>query len=339
MKFHGLMVVRDEADILPETISHLLQWIDGLYVLDLGSTDSSWQLLQDLASKDPRIFLYGSKPFIFHDSLRSMLFDAYRHHFKNGDWILRTDADEFYHDPPPDFIRRHLRAGETCVHLLWYYFRLTSLEVDSYQTGQIEIERDRQRPIAERRRFYKIPDYAEPRMFQYRTTMQWPENASFPFNAGYVARKRIPIRHYPHRDPRQMARRYQLRAAMKALKAEAGPHWALEDWRQDVLQVNTASGDALEQNQAGVGLAAATGHVAGKLHYWTSGEALPEVHSTRHLAPVPKRCLQRLIHPLCLPVLDRLRPRFPKNFRPDLIPDAITQQLREPVPKPFETNT
>jgi hypothetical protein len=335
MKFHGLMLVRDEADILPETMAHLLEWIDALYILDLGSTDSTWQILRELAAKDSRIVLHESKPIVYQDGLRCILFDAYRDRFKNGDWILKIDADEIYHITPPEFVRHHLRPGETSVNLMWYFFRLTSPEVDAYATGQTDIEQDRLKSIMDRRRFYKIADYSEPRMFKYRATMQWQERSSFPFNAGYLARNRIPIQHYPHRDPWQMAKRYQLRSAMDELKTENGPpHWALQDWRQDIIRVD-ASGKATEQNQSGVGLAASSGHTAGELLYLSPGEILPEVHSTAHLASLPKRLLQRLVHPLCLPILDRLRPGFSKNYQPDLIPDQVTLRLAKSIPAPF----
>lgn len=158
--------------------------------------------------------------------------------------------------------------------------------------------------------------------------MQWPANAAFPFNAGFVARERIPIRHYPHRDPQQMIQRYRLRAAMMSLKAAAGPHWKLDDWRQDVIDINDGMISASEQN-AGVGLGAAIGHTAGPLRYWLSGTSLPDIHADSHLASPGKRLLQRLIHPACLPILDYLRPRFPKEFRPKMIPDAVTEDLRE----------
>jgi hypothetical protein len=174
-------------------------------------------------------------------------------------------------------------------------------------------------------------------MFRYRSTMQWPPNTAFPFNAGYVARERIPIRHYPHRDPWQMAKRYQLRAAMMALDAEAGPHWKSVDWRHDVIAFDAADRIAQEQNQSGVGLAAARGHTAGQLQEWNPGEKLPEVHTVNHLARGGKRVAQRLIHPLILPVLDRLRTPFPKGFKPRPIPEAIVNQLQHDAVDPFES--
>lgn len=327
MKFHGLMLVRDEADVLAQTLTHLLTWIDWIYVLDLGSTDSTWEILQEFSAKDQRIVLHSTSPIVFHDGLRCMLFDSYRHRFRDGDWVIRADADEFYHVLPPNFVRDRLRRGETCVYLSWYFFRLANHDVAKYENGRVDITADRNRPIEERRRYYKIPDYSEPRMFRYRTSMQWPINAAFPFNAGYIARERIPIRHYPHRDPWQMMRRYRLRAAMMTLKADAGPHWKLADWRQDVIDIDDGIGGAAEKNE-GVGLGAAKGHTAGPLLYWQPGTSLPEIYGDTHLASRGKRMLQRLIHPACLPLLDRWRPQFLKNFRPEMIPDDVTEQLR-----------
>jgi hypothetical protein len=327
MRFHGLMMVRDEADILAETLTHLLTWIDAIYVQDLGSTDETWEIVQDFARRDRRVVPFESRPLIFSDSLRGLLFENYRERFATGDWVLRVDADEFYHVTPPEFVRTRLRRGETCVYLQWYYFRLTSLEVEDYESGRVDIERDRQRPIAERRCWYKLPDYAEPRMFRYRPNIRW-SLTPFPYHAGYVARQRLPIRHYPHRDPLQMQRRYRLRAAMMQLQAEAGPHWRSSDWREDVLAIDSTTGAAMEQNLAGRGLAAARGHTAGELYQWQPGQPLPEINTTDHLARGMKRLAQRLIHPCALPLLDRLRPPFPHDFRPQLIPESVQAELR-----------
>jgi hypothetical protein len=327
MNFHGLMVVRDEEDILQQTLTHLLSWLDGLYVLDLGSTDSTWQILQDFAARDRRVVLHETKPIIFHEGLRAVLFDAYRHRFKPGDWVTRVDADEFYHVAPPSFVETCLRKGDTCVYLQWYFFRLTNREVAAYESGQIDTAADRLRPIEERRRYYKVPDYAEPRMFRYRTSMQWPADLSFPFNAGYVAAQCIPIRHYPHRDPWQMSRRYSLRATMTDLRSVAGPHWRLANWRKDILDVDERTGEGVERNGA-VGLGAAKGHTAGGLHYWGPGDVLPRIHHRGHVAQRGKRLLQRLIHPVGLPLLDRFRPQFCKEFAPPVIPAAAAEQLR-----------
>jgi len=58
------MMVRDEEDILPQTLAHILTWCDALYVYDLGSTDRTWEIVQDFAKRDSRIVPYGRRPTI-----------------------------------------------------------------------------------------------------------------------------------------------------------------------------------------------------------------------------------------------------------------------------------
>jgi len=321
------MVVRDEDDILSQCLAHLLTWIDALYVLDLGSKDSTWEILQNAAVKDRRIIPWKSCPYRFDESLRGYVFDAFRARMRDGDWVLRLDADEFYQIPPPEFVANHLQPHESCVHLAWYYFRLTSREVQDYEEGKVAIAEDRRRPIAERRRFYKIPEYAEPRMFRYRASMKWPASRPFPFNAGYVARERIPIRHYPHRDPEQMKKRYRLRATMMQLQAGAGPHWRLSDWRKDVLRVNGVWSSATEQTEAAEGLSAADGHTAGKLHFWQPGTALPSIGSNiEHRSAWPRRTVQRAIHPHLVRWLDSFR-KSRAPVEPELLATNVQSRL------------
>jgi len=210
--FHGLMLIRDEDDIIEQCLKHLLTWIDAVYVLDLGSTDETWNIVRDLASREKRIIPVRSATRVFSNALRASLFQEFRGRFSDGDWVLRLDADEFYHIPPPTFINDRIWERETCIYLGWYFFRLTSVELEAYESGRVTVMADRARPIEERRRFFKVTEHAEPRLFRYRPAMKWSSAGSFPYHAGYVARERIPIRHYPHRDPLQMEKRYQLRS-------------------------------------------------------------------------------------------------------------------------------
>jgi hypothetical protein len=135
--------------------------------------------------------------------------------------------------------------------------------------------------------------------------MQWvPPKA--PYNLGYMASERIPIRHYSSRDPLQLAQKYRLRLRMRPFVGfEASPHWQVTDWRS--LLVNESAAD---------------------LNYWQPGAELPAYRWTNHLASPAKRCLQRAVHFGLLPILDRLRPRFPADYRPEPIPPEVDRQLR-----------
>jgi glycosyltransferase involved in cell wall biosynthesis len=313
MKFHALLPVRDEADIIGQCLEHALRWADAIYVFDTGSVDNTWEIVQDFASCDKRIVPIRKEPVYFSETrLRSYMFHVARRNIHNGDWFLRVDADEFHHIAPPEFVKNCMRKHETAAYHQYYDFRLLQSEVDAWNAGE-ETLKDRQRLIEDRRRHYTVSEYSEPRLCRYRETMQWPVTVSFPFNAGYVARERLPIRHYPYRDLVQLERRCRLRAIMMAdeenrsnwSRAELH-HWAEREWKKFITP------DELPG-----------------LKRWKSGTELPLVRGTSHLKPSHIRIVQRFMHAFCLPMLDRLRPKFPPDSRPQSIPKEIVELLQE----------
>ena len=68
--------------------------------------------VREYAAKDSRIVPFVSRPIVYNDNLRCVLFDQFRDRFEAGDWILKIDADEFYHVPPPRFVKERMRAGD-----------------------------------------------------------------------------------------------------------------------------------------------------------------------------------------------------------------------------------
>ena len=315
------MVIRDEDDIIAQSLPLLLEWIDHVYVLDMGSTDATWEIVNEIAHSDKRVVPFKSCPYRFDDSIRGYIFEAFRSRFRDGDWVVRTDADEIYHVDPRDFLRQRVQKHESCVYLAWYYFRLTAREVEDYETGELPLAEDRRRPITERRRYYKIPAYTEPRMFRYRHSMKWPASRTIPYNAGCPARERIAIRHYPHRDPEQMRKRYRLRAAMMKLNAGAGPHWKIDEWQRDVIEFDPRTGAARERTCAAEGLAAADGHTAGPLHFWAPGTELPPIDGVQHLPNWTRLGVQRFLLPNVVRWIDRFRPCLPPGYEPVRLAD------------------
>jgi hypothetical protein len=318
MRFHVLLPVRDEADIVGQCLGHLLSWADTVHVFDTGSVDETWEIVRDAAARDRRIRLLGKDEVYFCDTrVRGWMFERARREMRDGDWFLRVDADEIHHVPPPDFLRTRLRPHETCVYHQYYDFRLTACEAAAWEAGE-ETPADRARPIDERRRRYTISAYSEPRLCRYRETMRWPPEVSFPYNAGYVARARLPIRHYPHRDPVQLARRCRVRAVMMSDAPNRANwthpeehHWSEADWRAFV-----------------------TPDDAPGLRSWEPGTDLPEPGLTGHLKPWPIRALQRTAHACLLPLLDRLRPPPPRDAYPRRMPPAVARRLQTELAAP-----
>jgi hypothetical protein len=312
MRFFCLLPVRDEADIIGQCIRQLLTWSDGIYVFDTGSIDDSWEIVNEIAAYESRVIpLKKDSVFFSETKLRGWMFHQARQHMSHGDWFLRVDADEFHHISPPEFVKTRLRPHETIVYHQYYNFVLRESEIREWEAGRETIA-DRSKPIEQRRQWYDISLYAEPRLCRYRSSMKWPPNVSFPHNAGFVARERLPIRHYPHRDPAQLERRCRLRAVMMADRENRSNwsqpelhHWAQQEWRKFV----TADG-------------------AAGLKYWAPGCPLEEVRQFNHVAPPIKRGVQRLAHALLLPILDSLRPSWSEDAYPQLISDEVIAQLQ-----------
>lgn len=308
-RFHALLPVRDEADIIGQSLKYLLKWADAIYVFDTGSVDDTWEIVQDFAAKDRRIIPLKTDAVYFSDTLvRGWLFNQARKNMRHGDWFLRVDADEFHHIAPPEFVRTRLRKNETIVWHQYYDFRLTASEVKAWERGE-ETLAGRQRPIEERRQWFTPSDYSEPRLCRYRESMQWPATHSFPVNSGYVARERLPIRHYPHRDPAQLDRRCRLRAIMMAnchdwCQPEVH-HWSEGEWKKFVTPDDLPG-----------------------LRRWQPGTELPAFHFTSHLRPPHIRIVQRLVHSFCLPVLDRTRDKWSDTAYPRRIPDDMVKVLQ-----------
>lgn len=309
MAFHAILCTRDEDDIIGETLIGFLDWADEIHVFDTGSVDHTWDIVNELASRDSRIRPVERRELWFSDQIRGYCFDKMRNRLRDGDWFLRTDSDEFYHISPPQFVREHLRNIETCVYQEYFDFRLTHEEAHRLlDPATVAVER--LSPIAERRIHYTPGNNPEPRMCRYRKNMSWPSTHTFPINAGYVARKRIPVRHYPNRDPLQLQKRMELRrtminAGINLGRFAAKHHWRELDWRANLI----------DPSQLGVGI-------------WKPGEELPTVFDQRHLSGKSKRTVQTILHTFAVYGLDRLRAGHGKLYQPDELAPEVQAALR-----------
>lgn len=302
MRLHGLLLTRDDADIIDECIAHALTWCDALYVFDTGSSDDTWERVNEQASLDRRVVpLRKCSPAVMMSSpLRAFVFNLVRARFEEGDWWIQQDVDEFYHISPRSFIHERLRPRETAVYNQHFEFRITRGEVERWRAGDDSIF-DRNRPIAELRRYYNVLVHSEPRMFRFRETLQWGCRAAYPWNMGYVARERIPIRHYPHRDPLSLQMRLALRNRLIPVAIEQNwTHWNVTDWRHYVADENDPD-----------------------VKYWSPSGRLPGIYDRTHLRSPVVRLAQRAIHQVLLPVFDFARPKYPKLFRPAVIPAGV----------------
>jgi glycosyltransferase involved in cell wall biosynthesis len=303
--FHAILVVREEGDIIAQTLAHLLTWCDRLYVYDTGSTDSTWEIVRDVAARDRRVVAVGSEPVLFNDTLRAWLFERHRGEFRPGDWIARVDADEFYLEPPPTFVAERVRAWEGRVCSCMYDFLLSRGELKAWQDGQ-ETVADRSRPIRERRRYFRFDEYAEQRLFRYRRGMRWVPGRFDPEHGGLTAPERIPILHYRARDPLQVQVRCAIREPTKDAVDWAAWHWSIADWRAWVFAENDPT-----------------------MVHWRPGERLPE-HPNRFMEFGRwRRTGERVFYGSgAVRVRDALRRRFPGDWSPTPMDPMVQERIQ-----------
>jgi len=105
MKIYSLLLVKNEADIIASILKAAAQWSDKVIVMDNGSTDETWEIVQQLATEYPQIIPFAKDAQAFQIGLRAVMFDAFKHELTASDWwCIRLDADEFFVENPRDFL-------------------------------------------------------------------------------------------------------------------------------------------------------------------------------------------------------------------------------------------
>jgi hypothetical protein len=202
MTIHGLCVVKNEADIIEQTLLAAAEWCDRIYVLDNGSGDGTWEKVGALARAIPAVTPYKQDPRPFDDGIRNDIFRHFAGQAKRGDWWCILDADEFYIDDP----RRFLSRVPQTYHSVWmqlYTYLFTDKDLEAYKR-QPDLYGDHV-PIEQKLRYYVVGDYTEQRFFRHANSLsEIPSgHAIYP--------ERIRMKHFAYRSPEQIRRRLATR--------------------------------------------------------------------------------------------------------------------------------
>jgi len=241
MKIFGNVLVKNEADMIVETLEHAAKWIDRMFVFDNGSTDGTWERVLELAKREPRVVPFKSAAVPFRDSLRGDTFNAYRHELTDDDWWCKLDSDELYIDNPREFLaavpRRH--------HVVWgvnFQFYFTDRDAARWEADPQAYPPHTR--AEEALRYYRC-DYSETRFFRHRRRLEW-KVGSAPRHLGVVHPRRIRYKHYQYRSPEQINLR--LRTRQQAMADGCGTFQGYneeKDWREKIVPAATClSADA-----------------------------------------------------------------------------------------------
>lgn len=235
VKIFANCLVKNEADIIEETLRHASGWCDRIFVFDNGSTDGTWELVQRVAKYQPQVVPFKSSAVPFSNSLRAETFRDFRHEAATGDWWCTLDADEIYIDDP----RRFLSAVPARHHVVWgVYFQHYFTDIDASRYAADPTAYPPHTPAELALRYYRC-DYSEARFFRYRPGLVW-NHGSAPRHLGVVHPRRIRFKHYQYRSPDQIALRLRTRQQAIASGCENFADYCSEtDWRLKIVPVST----------------------------------------------------------------------------------------------------
>jgi hypothetical protein len=237
MKIFSICCVRDENDIVGDTLEAALNWSDRIFLFDNGSIDGTWETVQDIAGRTSRIEIVGRDSRTFTDELRGEIFEAHRGVASPGDWWCRLDSDEIFIDNPASFLAR-IPDKYGFVFSATLNFYLTDVDLRHYERDPLEWLA---RPIQERLRFYQN-NWSEPRFVRHRHDLNWA-GSIWPNNRGRTFPVRMRLKHFPYRSPAQISSRLEIRQQQPNLfKHESNRRLATgirPDWRNQ--SVGTAA--------------------------------------------------------------------------------------------------
>ena len=204
----AICLVKNEDDIIAQTLRHATRYCNRIFVLDNGSTDETWHAVRRLAEQNKIIVPFARTLESFSDGLRGLVYNAVRGELSDDDWWFILDSDEFLAEDPRPVIETAVREGAEIIKSWQINFHFTTKDLATWEQG----EDRRDIPIFDRRRYYLI-NWQETRLFRHHPGRTWDVHANrlVPDWLRRVCTRRIMIRHYQFRDPEQIGKRLRLR--------------------------------------------------------------------------------------------------------------------------------
>ncbi len=92
----AVTLVKDEQDIIEQTVSHMLTQVDEVIVADNDSSDETWDILVGLPEYRDRLILQPDSDPAYYQS-RKMTALAAQAAKRGADWVVPFDADEYWY--------------------------------------------------------------------------------------------------------------------------------------------------------------------------------------------------------------------------------------------------
>lgn len=215
-------MVRDELDIISETVGHMLEQVDHVIVADNNSRDGTWERLTLMAAGDPGRLHLKPDPEVAYYQAEKMTALAEEARQMGAEWVVPFDADEMW-------LPARWTIGELLRDLPNEASVAEAQLLDHVATAK-DVETD---PPVQRMR-WRRPAVAPLRKVAVRTwaglrIAQGNHSAAFPdMPYSLTVTGQLEVRHFPYRSPEQFISKVRNGAeayAMTDLPASVGAHW------------------------------------------------------------------------------------------------------------------
>lgn len=206
MKLNAICIIKNEVDIIEDTLNNALAFCDTIYVFDNDSDDGSWELICEKALKDSRIVIAGHTDEVYRNQFRNRVYNMFSHNFTASDWWYILDADEMLIEDPRPMLLKATKRNKNQMRVWQAQFYFTDNDLRVYDNE------DKSLPVPQRRRYYRI-NWREPRFFRNSPNQKWPEEISgkVPPFCNSLYRPSPICRHYAQRTPEQIKMRHDIR--------------------------------------------------------------------------------------------------------------------------------
>ena len=209
MRIYAICLVRDEEDIVEYSLNKASKWADKIFVLDNGSTDNTWNIVNSLS--DEKIIPVGIINKKYKESHRAIVYNLYKDLAKKGDWwCIKLDIDEIYYDNPRDFLRMVPDKNHVVYSDSFEYY-LTKEDLEDY-TYKGNFHDD-----VEQIKYYFPTTWSELVFFRHVEAIKWSLDLDSPKFLGVPHDKKIRLKHYKYRSPNQIEKRLQIRSEIPGI--------------------------------------------------------------------------------------------------------------------------
>lgn len=206
MKINAICMVKNEVDIIEETLLNAMKFCHKIYIFDNWSTDGTWEIVESMAKRFKEIEIAAHSEEVFKNQLRNRVYNQFHRLYTKEDWWYILDADEMLVESPKPMLEKAAKKGKNVMRSWFAQFYFTEKDLDVFANE------DKTKPVSHRRKFYRV-NWREVRFFKNDPDISWPETITgrVPPHCNKMYRDSPICRHYAERDPEQIAARNSIR--------------------------------------------------------------------------------------------------------------------------------